>query len=914
MYELSRSSKKYACPGCGQKTYTPYVYTQSGNLVSVDKFGRCDRENNCGYHVHPGSDKQHTADPGPARKLPEPKLIKPDKGYYQSVLANFTSEFHGFCRQKLGITNDIFAEWLCGTDGQRTVFASHDGADILNMKYMQYGKNCKRDKKRPPHYMGKHYLLQKGILHRADTEKVDDWQLYYRFDNCLYGQHLFDKERDTMLVESEKTAIIGSFFFPDYNWLATGGAAGKKFGHFEFLYGYQKRLLYLVDNDKAGQQSKISQWLQKLKETSKATIYESVNLFPKRPDGWDLADEVIEKGLSEEVFHMAIEKALQKQDGGQQQEPEAKKRQGRGVFFSDSGIIIEGARGEYPVTDYNIRIQYKIHNQDTEETQWILGIKKEGKEEQSVVIENRDFCSAKRFHEYLIQHDYIWMGTDNDLKKVQLELIQRSKTAVKIPTLGFDQGSEVFFFSNVAFNGKMLRPNEFGIVEHGEKCYFMPFSDEEKRGRAFKNARRFVFRERSDITFNEWHQLFTEAFEIEGFLPSLFYISTVFADVVTNDQKFFPLMYLRGPAQSGKSSIARAITSMFGHEQDEISLKSPNTVKSLQRLLAQMSNAVLWLDEYHNDLRPDVQGMLQSVYDRAGYEKAAMTMGNETVSNVIKSTLLLTSNYTPQDGIFFSRCILVQVDNKERSQTQKEAFEKLRHHQQHNLSCVTTELLQHRPLVTNRFRATQRMMFKRLRQLLPDTNSVKDRTLNNMASIMAPGYILAQAGKIKIMELPGSSMLDTMMNIAVHYIKAQVEVTQQKSDLMIWFEFMQNFHDNGRLRNNYDYKFNGKGQISLRVQRVHPNFAKEYYQVYHKSPVDRMEIIELMKAHPAFISINSSCRFKNWDDGSGGGKSSVTSAVVMDWEILRKTFLLNLDGEPKRDDEHPEDKISENIF
>lgn len=57
---------------------------------------------------------------------------------------------------------------------------------------------------------------------------AEEWQL----SQCLFGEHLLSVYPDkvAVLVESEKSAVIGSALFPDYVWLAAGGKAscGRK--------------------------------------------------------------------------------------------------------------------------------------------------------------------------------------------------------------------------------------------------------------------------------------------------------------------------------------------------------------------------------------------------------------------------------------------------------------------------------------------------------------------------------------------------------------------------------------------------------------------------------------------------------------------------------------------------------------
>lgn len=55
VYTLDKSSKKFECPRCEKKRLVRYV-DQNGNYAD-SKFGRCDRQDQCGYLMIP-NDKQ----------------------------------------------------------------------------------------------------------------------------------------------------------------------------------------------------------------------------------------------------------------------------------------------------------------------------------------------------------------------------------------------------------------------------------------------------------------------------------------------------------------------------------------------------------------------------------------------------------------------------------------------------------------------------------------------------------------------------------------------------------------------------------------------------------------------------------------------------------------------------------------
>lgn len=56
-YSLDKGSNKFTCPACHKKRLVRYLDSNKGNYLS-DDFGRCDREQNCGYHKAPPKGKK----------------------------------------------------------------------------------------------------------------------------------------------------------------------------------------------------------------------------------------------------------------------------------------------------------------------------------------------------------------------------------------------------------------------------------------------------------------------------------------------------------------------------------------------------------------------------------------------------------------------------------------------------------------------------------------------------------------------------------------------------------------------------------------------------------------------------------------------------------------------------------------
>ena len=86
----------------------------------------------------------------------------------------------------------------------------------------------------------------------------------FNLQQCLFGEHLLQKypDKTVIIVEAEKTAVIGAAVFPNYIWLATGGKYGINADKMKVLGG-RKVLLY-PDTDTTGET--YNYWKEKASE------------------------------------------------------------------------------------------------------------------------------------------------------------------------------------------------------------------------------------------------------------------------------------------------------------------------------------------------------------------------------------------------------------------------------------------------------------------------------------------------------------------------------------------------------------------------------------------------------------------------------------------------------------------------
>jgi len=116
----------------------------------------------------------------------------------------------------------------------------------------------------------------------------EEWQL----SQCLFGEHLLKSNpgKVVVLVESEKSAVIGSAIFPGYVWLAAGGKSQMREEKLRALTG--RTVLLFPDADG------YAEWKQRAGSMTfcRAIVSDIIerNVTPKqRADHIDIADWII---------------------------------------------------------------------------------------------------------------------------------------------------------------------------------------------------------------------------------------------------------------------------------------------------------------------------------------------------------------------------------------------------------------------------------------------------------------------------------------------------------------------------------------------------------------------------------------------------------------------------------------------
>lgn len=234
---------RYTCPQCGHKNvFVRYIDTTTGQHLAEDT-GRCNREQQCGYHKPPQKGNTTFKVLRPKKQILQPKnqpstnqpvnqSTNQLKAIFQASLCCYPQNglaqylYHTYGWQAMERVLDAYRIGS-HTDGS-TIFWQIDAQQrIRSSKLIQYdaqtGHRIKGADTPPVRWVHSLHKLQG-----------------YTLSQCFFGEHLLQGNRlPVAIVESEKTAVIASICIPQYLWLATGGIRNLSVAKCSVLKGRQ---------------------------------------------------------------------------------------------------------------------------------------------------------------------------------------------------------------------------------------------------------------------------------------------------------------------------------------------------------------------------------------------------------------------------------------------------------------------------------------------------------------------------------------------------------------------------------------------------------------------------------------------------------------------------------------------------
>ena len=513
-----------------------------------------------------------------------------------------------------------------------------------------------------------------------------------------------------------------------------------------------------------------------------------------------------------------------------------------------------------PITNFTMEI-ISNHYRDEGIFREIVFIK-DGQRSRPILINPDDMWT--NFQNYLsFCGEYLWRGNKNDLTNLWELLFSKSsgKTVLEPEFVGLqDDGS--FLFENIAIKkDKVITPDDNGTFWTGNEG-IKPRSISASRSEASEGIPYLVtnkdldfelLRDKLSTSMNP-----SKALQCLSWCASVLYMEEVFAKYGA-----FPFLFITGKRRSGKSTIAEWLTNLFGFESAG-RMWSDTTPVGMSRLLAYYSGLPLWLDEYRNDTKYATKiGMLRNVYNRQSSGKG--TKDGFTVREAkIRGTCIITGEETPTDNALMSRCIVVEVTEKERNSSISTHSSSTNVYNwftdnRRLLSNFTYKILRNKHLLAQDY-------LVKLSEYKDDLATVvDDRAAINSAVLAAGHFILFGEDK-------------NFLNSLLQKTTTDKDTLEEESIVNVFFDDVAAMMFSGAVSSNYLVERDGF--VYIYFQGLYNEWAIDYKKRRGEPPFKLQSLRSYLTQEQGFVSNSVSCRFGE------GSETSVRSCVKFNKEEL----------------------------
>ena len=306
--------------------------------------------------------------------------------------------------------------------------------------------------------------------------------------------------------------------------------------------------------------------------------------------------------------------------------------------------------------------------------------------------------------------NYYFSGTPSQHERLLRYLFDRMGTGRKISILGWQ--TEGFW----AWNNKIVIPqgedivlDRTGLFNYQKTCYYIPSANANYENNAFMYGAQKRFKSiATSLAPPEYFRQMYKVHRSHAITAILFGIGAFYQDIIVSGTGFYPLLFLYGPASTGKDNLCEAVQSLMGIPQTAIQLEGgASTIKAQIREFSQFSNGISQLSEYKRG-NPQIDGVLKGLWDRRGYKRGTIESPVATEEVPILSATILTGNDCPDAEALITRLLWEEMKQQEFDDEAKKQYNVLKDMCKKGISGMADFFIHKRDFFADKFLETYR--------------------------------------------------------------------------------------------------------------------------------------------------------------------------------------------------------------
>lgn len=464
-----------------------------------------------------------------------------------------------------------------------------------------------------------------------------------------------------------------------------------------------------------------------------------------------------------------------------------------------------------PVSNFTMRVLYLIVGANPKR---IVEIKNVHGKAATIDFSIEDLISIEKFKGRVeSQGNFLFEGNAAHLARIKNKLYTLERPSIEVSRLG--QYKDLFWvWANGIYDGDNFIPvDDKGMAEVNNEHYYIPVfgSTRADDDEDLRNYRRFLHREGA-VTFAEWAAQFVTVYGDNGRIGIGFYFFAIFSDIIFERTKAAPMLFLFGQRGSGKGTMANSLMTLFGYPQDPLMLGGASTVVGFMRKLGQFTNALVWLDEYKNDIGEKKIESLKNIWDRVGYERGVKDSSNKTQTTPVTSSAIISGQEIPNvEPALFSRTVLCEFRAMQRTQAEVDNFNRLRALEDAGITNVTLEVLSHRKAIRAEFFRHYAEISATMRAAFGEEQVIERQIINY--SILAATVAVLES-RLKIPFNSAEYLL-----LCERHIMRQRDMMKQSNEVQQFFEMVAFLLNAGEIKDGKDILI-WKGFVKIRMVSV----------------------------------------------------------------------------------------------
>ena len=518
-----------------------------------------------------------------------------------------------------------------------------------------------------------------------------------------------------------------------------------------------------------------------------------------------LLNDLKDKYKKANIWKSALADAARRRKEQKRKQALKKHNELEGFHFFQKGchyydIDQQGREREW--TNFVIRPLFLIADEDKPSR--IFEMENEKGEKRTIELQQCDVTKLERFKEKIEgKGDFRFFEKPDKYEALKAYMYDKPAEAQRITQMGWNALGEKGYYAfcnGIIYEGRWQPVDEFGIVRLGEENFYLPAMSKihRRNKRGFVNERRFIHDPKRIVTMNEYFSLMVECYGDNAIVAILFYLATLFRDIIIDSTRSFPLLNIYGQKESGKTEFALCLIYLFRRNFTPDDLDS-TSYYAMGDICNEVSNMLVHFDEFKNSLTSKHIDFLKGIYDSAGRTKRAADGERRESTNVDCGVVLTGQEIPTVDIALFSRLIYLETHKSKHTREETDRFHHLLKLRNSYPTNITVDLLKYR----DNFNAGWRKSWERALTDVKSSvnyNTIGERFIYNWSMMLATYYTLAPL----VEDLPFEE--DKVRDICIKGLLYQHSLCNTADELAIFWSMFSKARQLGDIKEGQDYK------------------------------------------------------------------------------------------------------------